>query len=327
MDKNNIYIYLFIGVVLYILYTRILYKKLYNFTTLPLFQPSDSNIKVQEITNYLTHCIENKIPVSFSKYGDGEYFAVTSKDGANCDNDKYTQKLKDNLIESFKYIIKNNNNTYIGFWNNMEYANFWQNLVGNHHINWANYHTIIMDGHNQLDKVNLYKKIRFSNLKKIIVCNPLLIKSKILFNIDYVIHISINNWFDTQYENILSQIRDIMNNTDEQFIVITACGMGAKVLISNLVKSNPNNIYLDFGSAIDKLCTKRNTRGGGVSYDQLLIDLKDIIPDNWNDSKYDYIYEESRDKLGTHISKELFNISKSIECNIKYYSDKIIKYI
>jgi hypothetical protein len=264
----------------------------------------DSNVKVNEITNYLSECIKNKIPVSFSKYGDGEYFAVTGKDGANCDNDKYTQKLKNNLVESFRFLVKNNNNAYIGYWPDLDHVTFWKNIVDNHDIKWANYHTIIMDGNNQSEKINLYKTIRFSTLKKIIVCNPLLIKSKILFNIDYVVNISLNNWFDTQYENILSQIRDIMNNNaNEQFIVITCCGMGAKVLIGNLVMSNPNNIYLDFGSAIDKICTKKNTRGGGLSYEQLVTDLKDIIPDDWNDSKYDYIYDEANNKLGTHIAK------------------------
>lgn len=293
------YKYLLLGIILYFLFTIILVKYLDNFTTLPLLPSSNSDIKVHEITNYLSECIENKIPVSFSKYGDGEYFAVTNESGANCDNDKYTQKLKDKLIESFIFLVKNNSNAYIGFWNNLEYIKFWKNIVDNHDIKWANYHTIIMDGNNQNEKINLYKTIRFSNLKKIIVCNPLLIKSKILFNIDHVINISFNNWFDTQYENILSQIRNIMNNTNDQFIIITSCGMGAKVLISNLVMSNPNNIYLDFGSAIDKICTKKDTRGGGLPYDQLIKDLSDIIPDNWNDSKYDYIYEEANNKLRT----------------------------
>lgn len=296
MYKNNMFVYLLLGILLYILLTRILMKNVDTMTT-------DSSVKVNDITNYLSECIKNKTPVSFSKYGDGEYFAVSGRDGENCDNDKYTQKLKDKLIESFRYLVKNNDNAYIGFWND-DHVNFWMNIVDNHDIKWAKYHTIIMDGEeSQSEKINLYKTIRFSTLKKIIVCNPLLIKSKILFNIDYVVNISLNNWFDTQYENILSQIRDIMNSTNEQFIVITSCGMGAKVLIGNLVMSNPNNIYLDFGSAIDKICTKKNTRGGGLSYEQLLIDLKEIIPDDWNDSKYDYIYDEANDKLGTHIAK------------------------
>lgn len=293
------YEYILLGVLLYLLITRILIKNLDNFTSLPLYPPSDSNIKLHEITNYLSECIENKIPVSFSKYGDGEYLAVTGEDGANCDNDKYTQKLKNNLVESFKFLVKNNDNAYIGYWPNLDYANFWKNIVDNHDIKWANYHTLIMDGNKHTEKINLYKTIRNSNLKKIIVCNPLLIKSKILFNIDHVIHISFNNWFDTQYENILTQIRDIINNTNEQFIVMTCCGMGAKVLISNLIMSNPNNIFLDFGSALDKICTKKDTRGGGLSYDQLINDLSDIIPNDWNNSKYDYIYEESNKKLRT----------------------------
>jgi hypothetical protein len=50
-----------------------------------------------EITNYLSECIINKKPVSFIKYGDGEYNCATSCNGFNCDNDKYTKLLSDGL--------------------------------------------------------------------------------------------------------------------------------------------------------------------------------------------------------------------------------------
>jgi hypothetical protein len=255
------------------------------------------------IINQISSCIKEKTPISFLKYGDGEYNAVNNVNGKNCDNDKYTDKLKNKLIESFTYLVNNNNNAYIGCWSGGIYNTFWENLANTTNIKWTDYHTIIMDGNNQPEKINLYKTIRYSNLKKIIICNPLLLKAKILFNIDYMVNISFNNWFDSDYDKILNQVKKIMNN-NEQYIVITACGMGAKVLISDFIKSYPNNIYLDFGSAIDKLCTKKNTRGGGLSYDQLLIDLKDIIPPNWNDSKYDYIYKEANNKLGTHITNK-----------------------
>ena len=48
------------------------------------------------ITKYLTNCIVNKIPVSFSKYGDGEYHKCIFNDNmyTNCDDDLCTPKLK-----------------------------------------------------------------------------------------------------------------------------------------------------------------------------------------------------------------------------------------
>ena len=77
--------------------------------------------------------------------------------------------------------------------------------------------------------------------------------------------------------------------------------MSAKVLICELIKRFPNNIYLDFGSALDKICTKRTSRGWEPSYEQFMEDLKEIIPEKWNNSEYEPIYKEAQFKLGIHI--------------------------
>jgi hypothetical protein len=52
---------------------------------------------------YFVNCINNNIPVIFLKYGDGEYLCMSKAKGANCDNDKYTDKLSSSLINSFKF--------------------------------------------------------------------------------------------------------------------------------------------------------------------------------------------------------------------------------
>ena len=136
-------------------------------------------------------------------------------------------------------------------------------------------------------------------MKKIIICNNLLIKSKILLNLDLMITVSYNNWFNqNNVDNILEYFKKYDN---EQCIVITCCGMGAKVLIAKLHKLYPNNIYLDFGSALDQLCTKKNTRAVVNSYNQFLITYKDLIPDNWDDKEYDYIEQLANQHLGLHL--------------------------
>ena len=33
--------------------------------------------------------------------------------------------------------------------------------------------------------------------------------------------------------------------------------------------------------------------------------FKDILPDNWNDPKYDYIYPKAQNKLGLHLPKNI----------------------
>ena len=210
-------------------------------------------------------------------------------------------------INSCKFLIDNTNNSYIGCWGEI-YNNFWKNMVNNP-INFVNYHSILIDYvdiNNKedvlKDKIELLKTIKESKLKKIIVCNKLLIKSKILLNIDHVIDIPLRNWYGTEFNNILENVKKVID-VEESFILITCCGMTSKILISELAKIYKNGIYLDFGSALDFLCTKKDRRGCGYLYETLLEILKDIIPEDWNDPKYNYIYDIAQIELGMRIHR------------------------
>ena len=254
-----------------------------------------------DISRQIIAAINNRIPLSFSKYGDGEYFCVTGTPGHNCDRDSYTHRLRNGLLNSFKYMTENGNNAYIGLWHgNINQKKMWESITKKN-VNWSDYHTLFMiNDDKKNDKIEIYKTINHSPLKKIIVCNDLLIKSEILFKIDHMINVPLNNWFDTKFEEILNNIKRIIN-PNEQYIVITCAGMGSKVLICELTKLFPNNIYLDFGSAIDKICTKKTSRGWEPSYEELMENLKDLIPSNWNDAKYENIYNSANKMLGVHL--------------------------
>ena len=252
-----------------------------------------------DITKDIAEAIINRTPISFSKYGDGEFYCANSYKGSNCDRDNYTEDKKKMLIKSFKYMVDEVPNSYIGIWHDINQKKFWEGLCKNN-VKWVKYHTIIMDNDSIHEKVNLYKTIKESSMKKIYICNPLMIKAKILFNIDYMVHVSYNNWFDTQFEGLMIQLKNIIQPS-EQYIIMTSAGIGAKVLIYELSKLFPNNIYLDFGSAIDKICTKKTSRGWEPSYEVFMELLKDMLPDEWNDEKYNNIYEESKSKLGVHL--------------------------
>lgn len=263
-----------------------------------------------DITSYLTECVNKKIPVSFSKYGDGEYCCVKGSPYCNADMDFYTEKLQIALKKSFTYMVDECNNSFIGLWHDKDLMNFWENLV-NSPVHWAQYHSIIIDiddMKNQNDslkhKISLYKSIKESKLKKIIICNPLLIRAKGLLNIDHMVNVHLCGWFDTLFDKVIGEVQDIISeNNDEQFILITACGMSAKVIISELSKKYPNGIYLDFGSALDFICTKRDSRGRGYNYEDIVDTLKDILPENWEDDKYNEVYELAKSHLGVHLPK------------------------
>jgi hypothetical protein len=259
------------------------------------------------ITDKLIHYINNEIPIVFSKYGDGEYICASKdynlygpKSSSNCDNDTYTNKLSEGIIESFKYFANIGDEYYFGKWENDKITQYWENLVNNK-LNWANYLSLLLYDHDR-HKINIYKEIKNSKLKKIIICNPLLIKSKILLNIDYMINVPLNNWFDKEFNKIIYNLKKKINK-DDKFILMTCCGMGAKVIIAVMHKIYPNGIYLDIGSGLDTICTKRSTRGADFNYEISYDLFKEIIPDNWDDPQYNYIYEEAHNKLGLHIPK------------------------
>jgi hypothetical protein len=251
-----------------------------------------------EITNLLSECIRTGTPVSFSKYGDGEYACANAFAGHNCDADFYTQKKQIALIESFKYMTENAPNTYMSYWTE-DVSSYWQTLT-QVPIKWAKLHTFILDDDSIEDKVNLYKTIKMSPLKKTYICNPLMVKAQPLLNIDWMVFVPLNNWFDTSFDELIQTLKTVIIH-DEQCIIMCSAGMSSKIIICELIKLFPNNIYLDIGSALDTICTKRVTRDHNRTYEKVVYYLQNILPSDWNDPKYEYIYEEAKNKMGLHM--------------------------
>ena len=77
--------------------------------------------------------------------------------------------------------------------------------------------------------------------------------------------------------------------------------MSAKVLICELYKKFPKGIYLDFGSAIDLICTKKDSRGREYDYNYIRNFLSELLPEEWDNEKFNYIYDKSKFKLGIHL--------------------------
>ena len=77
--------------------------------------------------------------------------------------------------------------------------------------------------------------------------------------------------------------------------------MGAKYLISRLHMEFPNVIYIDVGSGLDHICTKKDTRGYSPPYDDLCSYLQPILPENWESDQYSSLYLDARTNLGKHM--------------------------
>lgn len=272
-------------------------------------------------TLQITNAIKNDEPIIFTKFGDGEYLCATQNfyfygkfENHNCDKDSYTEKLSSSLKNAFLNIVDNSKNYIFGKWHhNDDVFNYFSNLTSKK-INWSNYDALIfspndiMDAKKFINKINLLKTIKFSNRKKIIVCNELLVKSKILLNIDEVITIPLRNWFDEKYDDLINDISKCIEdklNASENFILITCCGMSSKVLISDLYNKYPKGIYLDYGSGLDLICTKKVSREPLFTYEYLchLFKMHGLIDEKWFDKKYDYIYDLAKNNLGIHLKR------------------------
>ena len=274
-----------------------------------------------DITNYLTECVTVRRPVVFLKYGDGEYCASMRFEGCNCDQDQYTDRLSQGLIDSFRYMVERTTNAYLGLWPDPVHQSYWESLTPRW-VNSANYHTIIMDGHATQGKVNLLQAIRDSPLNKIMICNPLMVKAQSLLRLTHLYHVPFNNWVDVMLPSVIQGVTQLIQGVSQPTlelnqlisatacvtatrpapaIIITAAGMGSKLLVAELHRRFPECLYLDFGSALDQLCTKKTSRGWEPNYEQQLFDCRHLIPADWDHPRYEYIYREAQSKVGLHL--------------------------
>lgn len=236
-------------------------------------------------TDYIIQCIHQKIPVSFLKFGDGEYLCAILEPGGNVDGDLYTLKLSNALIHSFIYMSTIAINSYFALWHGAIHQKEWESLIEYRPVKWVKYHTLIFDKKDDDKKIELFKLIKNTNdYQKLVICNnkmsPMINK---LLNTDNICVIPENNWFDEQFETVLQLIKNFILHPENQlrnkpFIILTMCGMSAKVLICELYKIFPAYIYLDVGSTFDVICTNTYTRiPPSYTIDEIQILCQDLL--------------------------------------------------
>ena len=205
--------------------------------------------------------IETNQPFVFAKFGDGEYNAVQQFQGGNCDGTPYTSNLGKAITRAFNSLSPNSN-VYIGRWaDSQQVSEYFSKSVSNP-VNWENYNLLIFRSSAEFFNraMPYYVALRKATQQKIYVCNESMIglSRAILGVTDHVV-IDPVNWFETQYEQILSSVKQTVR-TPESLIILTSAGMGAKPLIADLYQLYPNAIIIDIGSAMDLICSHRRTR-------------------------------------------------------------------
>ena len=225
----------------------------------------------------LLKLIDEDKRVIFTKFGDGEYYNMTSyfidKNNMtstltqNCDNDKFTYEFGIKLREAFINLCSiNNNDVFLGRWYNDDTSKFLLGLIydnlGVVSVPFVNYQFIYPDYeyHKNNNLFLFVKKIQELNKFKLIVSNNNNKRLSIIFNSNNFLEIPQSSWFAMGlYSKIYDYISNILNNFPNALIIFAA-GMGSKILISNLASNYRNASFIDIGSGFDILATKKDTR-------------------------------------------------------------------
>ena len=252
----------------------------------------------------LVNLIRENKPFLHIRFGDGEYFCATRKfiNGTNTSGTYYTKKLADALNDTFKYVC-NIDNSIIGIWpdNDSKDGKNYIEEMATKPLKYCEFKETSLNPKIPEPSIELYKAINKVPRYKILIANRLMTKAASILNACVHIPVGFSNWFYDDFNAILEQATDISNKFNGNVMFIIAAGMGGKVLTAELHKRVSSAIFIDIGSGLDFLCTKKATRGWEnieYKYEDYLEIFKEIIPDNWNDPKYDYIESEAIKMLG-----------------------------
>jgi hypothetical protein len=234
---------------------------------------------LEDVIKNIKECKQNV----FIKYGDGEVECMKviekNSSGYNCDQDVYFPELSKELKEAFLYFVNesNNYNIHIGKWHFVNESNYLSKLYYENEnqniyklIPFTNYH-LVMNDKDQLSKNSMYQfveSIKKSNdYLKIIVSNEQNQLLKTLFSGNFFIETP-SKCLYLELDRIIESIYKIMDeNKDKKVMILTSCGLSAKVLIYRLLKKYETRVSaIDLGSSFDLLCKKRVTRSYQIEY-------------------------------------------------------------
>jgi len=192
---------------------------------------SDSQFyKVSKLDEYIKNIKEN-INFSFVKCGDGELACMAGSEGSNCDGHLYSPELGRLLKESFRFLEGKAN---IVEWNDQE-----------------NYNIMLHRKDNDLEGLrNFWMTIKESSRRKVFVGPERLKGVCELLDCEFI-EVPLVNCFE--YVTSGGFILKTLSSVEKDAIYIFSCGMPAKILIADLIRTNPNITCIDAGSSFDPI--------------------------------------------------------------------------
>lgn len=226
---------------------------------------------------HMTNNIKNNKRVIFTKFGDGEYNCMNHHNGNNCDGDKYTNELGDELKKSFislSLLSKNEDGIYLGKWHSevntiiKYYADIFYDYLEKNNIElldipFVDYHFCYNEHKYFGNNNNMYefvKSIQDVDKYKIIVSNNLNKRLMTIFKGNNFAEIPENSWYANGLYDVLYGVLFKELSYYNDGIVILSAGLATKVLINELSSIFPNASFIDIGSGFDLLARKKPTR-------------------------------------------------------------------
>lgn len=193
---------------------------------------------------YYVHLLQDRIPFSFSRWGDGELAAVFQVAGSNCDGHIYFPQmgfdLKGVLVDPagshFRGILPVGRRTY---------PEQLERLTNNYDLKW-------WDGKVILDanlSGNLSPMVKEFKKRKIIYVGPerLMGLDGILFSYDRFIPVPLVNAY-LEIMGVISEIKGMIWDFD---LILYSCGPMAKIIINEIAHEYPWITQIDLGSMMD----------------------------------------------------------------------------
>jgi len=195
---------------------------------------------------------------SIVKFGDGEFFTMTTADGCghNCDGNQYYRELGDDLLDAYAYFLTCRE-AYICRWANSHKVEdeilktlyvsdpnkfIFYNLMNN-----------ILPISNELKE--FYRTIKNSNREKIYISHALngSFVNKFLNVTKFIELPNVNSY---RYKGAFLQ--NALTQINKDSIVMISGGMASKVFIKHMHAHEPQATYLDIGSALDGFLNRSN---------------------------------------------------------------------
>jgi hypothetical protein len=216
----------------------------------------------------LTRLLRDRVPFTFTKFGDGELFCMSGRRGDNCDHHLYTPELRHALTRAFQHLVQDSQ-VYVGQWYQKDLLRPFERQFGaTPRYVWYQLLLLMKLTPELLD---WYTALAEQRRRKVFVGPARLIGASQMLRCNRFVEVPLVNAF-----NRYREVREILQS-DAAEIFLFSAGMASKPWISDLLKMRRSITCVDLGSALDPVFVGR-TRTSQVPTAQARYFFRTLLP-------------------------------------------------